>query len=114
MRARARARARARVSVRARTRARARARAWLRVRARARARARARVRVRVRVRGAVARRGVALPREHRPGDLAHPVVGVRPLRARGVALRLQRVLLPALQGLQVWGEAEVEVEADHE
>ena len=59
-------------------------------------------------------RGVALPREHRPGDLAHPVVGVRPLRARGVALRLQRVLLPALQGLQVWGEAEVEVEADQE
>ena len=73
-----------------------------------------RVRVRVRVRGAVARRGVALPREHRPGDLAHPVVGVRPLRARGVALRLQRVLLPAIQGLQVWGGAEVEVEVDQE
>ena len=103
-----------------RARTRARARAWVRARARARVRARARardrvrVRVRVRVRGAVARRGVALPREHRPGDLAHPVVGVRPLRARGVALRLQRVLLPAIQGLQVWGGAEVEVEVDQE
>ena len=42
------------------------------------------------------------------------MVGVRPLRARGVALRLQRVLLPALQRLQVWGEVEVEVEADQE
>ena len=97
-------------SVRVRVRVRDRGR--VRARVRALVRARARVRVRVRVRGAVARRGVALPREHRPGDLAHPVVGFRPLRARGVALRLQRVLLPALQGLQVWGE--VEVEADHE